>query len=146
MRFELAFILIPMLAFSSAARGALDASDVQAAPPQHQAAAKFLIDNMPEPDRSALTRDFLFENVALAYQANLTRVFTFMMAREATDRTYPQIGVPDSFHAISHHQNLQKKFSAPESRSIRSLEPFPAERLFGDPDQESGTSHQTLPD
>jgi len=51
----------------------------------------------------------MFDIVALAYQANLTRVFTFMMAREATDRTYPQIGVPDSFHAISHHQNLQKK-------------------------------------
>ena len=51
----------------------------------------------------------MFDIVALAYEANLTRVFTFMMAREATDRTYPQIGVPDSFHAISHHQNLQKK-------------------------------------
>jgi hypothetical protein len=32
-----------------------------------------------------------------------------MMAREATDRTYPHIGVSDSFHAISHHQNLQSK-------------------------------------
>jgi len=51
----------------------------------------------------------MFDIVALAYQANLTRVFTFMMAREATDRTYNHIGVSDSFHAISHHQNLPKK-------------------------------------
>jgi hypothetical protein len=51
----------------------------------------------------------MFDLVALAYQANLTRVFTFMMAREATDRTYNHIGVSDSFHAISHHQNLPKK-------------------------------------
>jgi hypothetical protein len=50
-----------------------------------------------------------FDIIALAYQANLTRIFTFMMAREATDRTYPHIGVSDSFHAISHHQNLQSK-------------------------------------
>jgi len=51
----------------------------------------------------------MFDIIALAYQANLTRVFTFMMAKEATDRTYNHIGLPDSFHAISHHQNLAKK-------------------------------------
>jgi hypothetical protein len=51
----------------------------------------------------------MFDIIALAYQANLTRVFTFMMAKEATDRTYNHIGVSDSFHAISHHQNLPKK-------------------------------------
>jgi hypothetical protein len=53
--------------------------------------------------------NLMFDIVTLAYQANLTRVFTYMMAKEATDRTYNHIGVPDSFHAISHHQNLPKK-------------------------------------
>ena len=52
--------------------------------------------------------NLMFDIVTLAYQANLTRVFTFMMAEEATDRTYNHIGVPDSFHAISHHQNCRK--------------------------------------
>jgi len=47
----------------------------------------------------------MFDLLALAYQANLTRVFTFMMARELSGRTYPQIGVPDPHHAVSHHQN-----------------------------------------
>jgi len=70
--------------------------------------------NLPEPPLGIPASfdeqlKLMFDIIALAYQANMTRVFTFMMAREATDRTYPQIGVPDSFHAISHHQNLQKK-------------------------------------
>jgi Protein of unknown function (DUF1552) len=47
----------------------------------------------------------MFDMVALAFQANLTRVFTFMMAAEASNLTYNQIGVPDAFHPISHHQN-----------------------------------------
>ncbi|HEY2382115.1 MAG TPA: DUF1552 domain-containing protein [Terriglobia bacterium] len=49
--------------------------------------------------------NLMFDMIALAFQANLTRVFTFMMCAEATSLTYNQIGVPDAFHAISHHQN-----------------------------------------
>jgi len=47
----------------------------------------------------------MFELIALAYEADLTRVVSFMMAMERTNRTYPHIGVPDSFHAVSHHAN-----------------------------------------
>jgi hypothetical protein len=36
-------------------------------------------------------------------------VFTFMMAREVSNRTYPQVGVPDGHHATSHHQNRPDK-------------------------------------
>ena len=43
--------------------------------------------------------------IALAYQSNVTRVTTFMMAKEVSMRTYNQIGVPDAFHPLSHHQN-----------------------------------------
>jgi hypothetical protein len=49
--------------------------------------------------------NLMFDMAALAYQANLTRVFTFMMCGEATNLSYNQIGVPDAFHPISHHQN-----------------------------------------
>jgi hypothetical protein len=49
--------------------------------------------------------NLMFDMIALAFQANLTRVFTFMMAAEASNLTYNQIGVPDAFHPISHHQN-----------------------------------------
>jgi hypothetical protein len=47
----------------------------------------------------------MFDLLAVAYQVDLTRVFTFMMAREASQRVYPDLGVPDPHHALSHHQN-----------------------------------------
>ena len=47
----------------------------------------------------------MFDLLALAYQADLTRVFTFMMARELSQRTYPQIGVTEPHHSMSHHGN-----------------------------------------
>jgi hypothetical protein len=51
----------------------------------------------------------MFDLLAIAYQANITRVATFMMAREVSNRTYPQVGVPDGHHATSHHQNRADK-------------------------------------
>ena len=41
----------------------------------------------------------------LALQADLTRVVSFQLAREASTRTYPQIGVPEPHHPVSHHGN-----------------------------------------
>jgi hypothetical protein len=45
----------------------------------------------------------------LAYQADLTRVVTFMLGREFSGVTYPQIGVPDAHHPITHHQQEPDK-------------------------------------
>jgi len=45
----------------------------------------------------------------LALQADMTRVVTFQMAREGSTRTYPQIGVPEPHHPISHHVNDPEK-------------------------------------
>ena len=47
----------------------------------------------------------MFDLIAIAYQMDLTRVVAFMMASEGTNRTYNHIGVPDSFHPLSHHAN-----------------------------------------
>jgi hypothetical protein len=47
----------------------------------------------------------MFDMQILALRADLTRVITFQMAREASTRTYPQIGVPEPHHVISHHTN-----------------------------------------
>lgn len=44
--------------------------------------------------------------LVLAYQTDLTRVATFMLAEEVSSRAYPEAGVPDSHHALSHHQNV----------------------------------------
>jgi hypothetical protein len=51
----------------------------------------------------------MYDLLVLSYQANITRVITFMAAREISNRTYPQVGVPDGHHAISHHQNRAEK-------------------------------------
>ncbi len=47
----------------------------------------------------------MFDLQALAYQADITRIFTLMMAREASPRTYPQIGIADQHHTVSHHRD-----------------------------------------
>ena len=47
----------------------------------------------------------MFDLLAISYQANLTRVFTFMMGKEVSMRTFNNIGVSDAFHPLSHHGN-----------------------------------------
>jgi hypothetical protein len=47
----------------------------------------------------------IFDLLALAFQADLTRVVSHIMVSEGTNRTYPHLDVPDSFHPISHHAN-----------------------------------------
>jgi hypothetical protein len=52
--------------------------------------------------------DLLFDLIAIAYQADITRVVSYVMVAEGTNQTYNHIkpiGVPDSFHPVSHHAN-----------------------------------------
>ncbi|MFM1886292.1 MAG: hypothetical protein RL026_1449 [Pseudomonadota bacterium] len=51
----------------------------------------------------------MFDLLALAYQTDLTRVATYMMVSEGTNRTYNFIGVPDAFHPLSHHANDRER-------------------------------------
>ena len=73
------------------------------------------LSHVPIPDAPAGTPPFdqhinlMFDLVALAYQANMTRVFTFMMAAEVSGQTYNHIGVSDAFHPLSHHNNEPAK-------------------------------------
>src|SRR5215813_11363603 len=56
-------------------------------------------------EHAALMMDLL----ALAYQTDLTRISTFMLAREVSAHAYPEIGVSDSHHPLSHHQDEPAK-------------------------------------
>jgi hypothetical protein len=47
----------------------------------------------------------MYDLLVLAYQSDVTRVFTFMSDRELSQRTYPQIGVGEQHHTVSHHGN-----------------------------------------
>jgi hypothetical protein len=70
------------------------------------------------PDAPLGTPDLFEEHVALmfdlaaaAFAADATRVFTFMMSRELSQRTYPQIGVGEQHHSVSHHLNNPEKMA-----------------------------------
>ena len=53
----------------------------------------------------------MFDLQVLAFQADITRVVTFQLARELSNRTYPEIGVPDPHHPTSHHGNNPEKLA-----------------------------------
>jgi hypothetical protein len=53
----------------------------------------------------------MFDLLALAYQADLTRVFTFMTGREASQRTYPDLGMSETHHDVSHHARQPAKMA-----------------------------------
>ena len=53
----------------------------------------------------------MFDLQLLAYQADLTRVITFMVGHETSQRAYPEIGVPDAHHPLSHHGGNKAKIA-----------------------------------
>lgn len=53
----------------------------------------------------------MFDLQVLAMQADITRVITFQLARETSNRSYPEIGVPESHHPLSHHGNDPEKIA-----------------------------------
>jgi len=65
------------------------------------------IPNAPEGELDKFEEQvkLMFDLLALAFQADLTRVATYIMVAEGTNRTYNHVGVPDSFHPVSHHAN-----------------------------------------
>jgi hypothetical protein len=63
--------------------------------------------NAPDgvPDDFAKMLDTMFDMIALGWQSNTTRVASFMIAKEVSMRTYPNLSITDAFHPLSHHQN-----------------------------------------
>ena len=61
----------------------------------------------------------MFDLQVLAFQADVTRVITFQLARETSNRTYPEIGVSDPHHPLTHHQGNQAMLD--KVRQINSL-------------------------
>jgi len=51
----------------------------------------------------------MFDLLTLAFQTDTTRVSTFLLAHDGSNRSFPEIGVPDAHHNISHHQNNPEK-------------------------------------
>ena len=77
----------------------------------------------------------MFDLVAVAFRADITRVASLMMAAETSSMTYAHAGAPESFHALSHHQNdpekleqlvrIQAFHTQAFANFVRTLEGFP---------------------
>ena len=63
------------------------------------------------PDNFTDHAKLMIDLQVLAFQADLTRITTFMMGREGTWRSYPEIGVPDAHHAVTHHSHDPEKIA-----------------------------------
>ena len=91
--------------------------------------------------------ELMFDLQVLAFQSDLTRVITFMLGREHSGMTYPQIGVPDAHHPISHHQQEPVKVAKVAKVNAYHVEMFSyfLKRLRATPDGD-GTllDHATL--
>jgi hypothetical protein len=66
----------------------------------------------------------MFDLQVLAFQGDITRVSTLMLAREMAVRSYPQIGIPDSHHSLSHHDNNPAKLA-----KIKKIDTYHVEQL-----------------
>lgn len=99
--------------------------------------------DVPLPDRPTGVPETFEEHVklmfdleVLAYQADITRVCSLMLARELSNRSYPEAGVPDGHHSVSHHQDspeLLAKFAKINAYHIYLLGYF-LEKLKATPD------------
>jgi hypothetical protein len=88
----------------------------------------------------------LFDLLALAFQADLTRVFTFMMSRESSYRTFSQIGVSDPWHVVSHHGDLPEKVARAAKINAYCVNMFAKfiQRLESTPDREGSLLQSSL--
>jgi hypothetical protein len=88
----------------------------------------------------------MFDLLALAYEADLTRVFTFMMAREVSQRTYPNIGVTEPHHSISHHGNRPAAIAGHTTVNVYHVQLFARflERLRATPDGDGSLLDHSL--
>lgn len=88
----------------------------------------------------------MFDLMALAYQGNLTRVTSFMMARELSTLSYPQIGVADGHHPVSHNNNIPEQVAKKIKVDIYHLDLFGQflEKLRSTPDGDGSLLDHSL--
>jgi len=88
----------------------------------------------------------LLDLQALALQTDLTRVFTFAIAQEQSTRTYPEVGVNEPHHPVSHHGNMPDKLALQTRINTYHLSLFAyfLEKLRSIPDGESTLLDHTL--
>ena len=98
------------------------------------------------PDTYGKHVELMFDLQTLAFQTDLTRVFTFLMGREASVRTYPEIDIREAHHSLSHHSNAPEQL-AKQARlnayQMQLLKQF-VEKLAATPDGDGTLLDNTL--
>ena len=80
-------------------------------PPQNSRELPIVEQPIGVPSDYAEHAKLMMDLLALAYQTDLTRVITFMVGREFGGRTYQEIGIPEGYHALTHHQYNAEKIA-----------------------------------
>ena len=98
------------------------------------------------PDNYDEYAKLMFDLQVLAYQSDLTRVTTYMLGKEISQRTYPQIGVPDPHHSISHHKDEQDKLEKLTKINVLHMQLFAhyLDKLRSTPDGDGTLLDHTL--
>jgi len=80
---------------------------------EKQAATEVRVPDAPigVPDSFEDHVGLLYDLIVLAFQTDTTRVFTFMKSRDASQRVYPEIGITEPHHSMSHHGNDPEKIA-----------------------------------
>ena len=88
----------------------------------------------------------MFDLLHVAYQADISRVFSFMMARDLSGLSYPQIGVPEPHHSISHHQNTAETMEKHHKVNIYHISLFAefVDKLANTPDGDGSLLDHSL--
>jgi hypothetical protein len=120
---------------------------IQKSERQSQTAVVSLIERpMGVPETFEEHTGLLFDLIHLAYQADITRVATFSIAREQGNKNYTNIGVPEGHHECSHHQNdphKQAQLTKINSYHIALFTRF-LEKLKNTPDGDSNLLENSL--
>jgi hypothetical protein len=101
------------------------------------------------PERFTDHVQLMFDLLWLAYQSDITRVSTFMLGRELNNRTFPEIGVNEAHHSISHHSDNPDQIAKLMKINVLQSELFAAflKKLRSTPDGDGSLldSHVDLP-
>ncbi len=76
------------------------------------------------PDKVSEHMDLMYDMLLLAFQTDTTRIGTFMLANDGSNRTFPEIGVKEGHHHLSHHENNNQMVE-----KIRKIDRFHVERF-----------------
>ncbi len=118
-----------------------------------KAEAEIESDQLPDLDRPAgVPAEYadharlMFDLQLLALQADITRVITFQLARETSTRTYPEAGVPEPHHPLTHHGNNPEKIAKVSKINAFHVSLFAGflEKLMSTPDGDGSLLDHTL--